>query len=858
MSSNDNLNQKLWDAAKEGDVSKVNESIKAGGDINWRDEDSWPVLVVAASKGHVKVVQTLLDNGANISNQTDSGLTALKMSQYTRHIAVKNLLIDHEMKKRKKFNTLPKTKKIGLQYQRDLLHQEAIIGEEEAVKMLLLRGFDIDEQDEDKNTALHLAAREGKEDIVNLLLSVGANSNIKNSMRQDPSALARTSRIRNAIEVYNMIDPGVQKMDYLFRRAVSAGQLDLVQIFISRGINVEKSDNDKTTPLHLAVRNQNFNVANTLIEKCVNISQKDGNGNTALHLAVENENDEIVKLLVKYDINTECKNLDGNTALHLAVQRNNEVIVRILGELVQNFDVKNHDRNTALHLAVEKENEEIVKYLTEKTKYIDTKNARKDTPLHLAIKKENRRITHILLKKAHPETDMDLNTSLHLAVERENVDIVRMLVEQTTNIDIRNQEGNTALFLAVEARNNVIIQIMMTYGACVYKMNNKGLTPLDEAILSRNNKVIKILLDNFLSASLKDESLYQNNEFLTFLGREKEMFFLRRFYQDISLLSYIIDQGITMLKEREELLDLMKKIDEIMYPSDKENSEFRVTEQLKLGLPSSSGLDECIKSVQQRYSWSEEKLCFMRFLSIFKNVILGWSLYFMDFGTDINFTLAMFNNANKNFTVELQECKQDFKPFIDSVFNFCKADFNMNNCYNALRLAGKNGKVCFENEKRFNDPEEWHLAGIVAMIHCVAPIGFALFVFLVSLFHLKDNIRYMIPLSFITKLYRACIEWKFFAIFTKKDNEKEYSEQKGYWLEILELHEKVVTLSMTIEASLEACFQFWFQTIYLLPSLILGIMDINGANEISDLVNYRTLSIFMSFLTFALASIIIR
>ena len=781
------------------------------------------------------------------------------MSQYTRHIAVKNLLIDHEMKKRKKFNTLPKTKKIGLQYQRDLLHQEAIIGEEEAVKMLLLRGFDIDEQDEDKNTALHLAAREGKDDIVNLLLSVGANSNIKNSMRQDPSALARTSRIRNAIEVYNMIDPGVQKMDYLFRRAVSAGQLDLVQIFISRGINVEKSDNDKTTPLHLAVRNQNFNVANTLIEKCGNISQKDGNGNTALHLAVENENDEIVKLLVKYDINTECKNLDGNTALHLAVQRNNEVVVRILGELVQNFDVKNHDRNTALHLAVEKENEEIVKYLTEKTKNIETKNARNNTPLHLAIKKENRRITHILLKKAHPETyDMDLNTSLHLAVERENVDIVRMLVEQTTNIDIRNQEGNTALFLAVEARNNVIIQIMMTYGACVYKMNNKGLTPLDEAILSRNNKVIKILLDNFLSASLKDESLYQNNEFLTFLGREKEMFFLRRFYQDISLLSYIIDQGITMLKEREELLDLMKKIDEIMYPSDKENSEFRVTEQLKLGLPSSSGLDECIKSVQQRYSWSEEKLWFMRFLSIFKNVILGWSLYFMDFGTDINFTLAMFNNANKNFTVELQECKQDFKPFIDSVFNFCKADFNMNNCYNALRLAGKNGKVCFENEKRFNDPEEWHLAGIVAMIHCVAPIGFALFVFLVSLFHLKDNIRYMIPLSFITKLYRACIEWKFFAIFTKKDNEKEYSEQKGYWLEILELHEKVVTLSMTIEASLEACFQFWFQTIYLLPSLILGIMDIIGANEISDLVNYRTLSIFMSFLTFALASIIIR
>ena len=59
--------------------------------------------------------------------------------------------------------------RIGLQYQRDLLHQEAIIGDEESMKKLLLRGFDVDEQDQDKNTALPLAAREGKENFVNVL-----------------------------------------------------------------------------------------------------------------------------------------------------------------------------------------------------------------------------------------------------------------------------------------------------------------------------------------------------------------------------------------------------------------------------------------------------------------------------------------------------------------------------------------------------------------------------------------------------------------------------------------------------------------------------------------------------------------
>ena len=74
----------------------------------------------------------------------------------------------------------------------------------------------------------------------------------------------------------------------------------------------------------------------------------------------------------------------------------------------------------------------------------------------------------------------------------------------------------------------------------------------------------------------------------------------------------------------------------------------------------------------------------------------------------------------------------------------------------------------------------------------------------------------------------------------------------------LDKHQNIMNLALIIEASFEAGFQFWFQTIYMLPSLLVGILDIRGPNEITDIFNYRILSILVSFLTYAWASFVIR
>ena len=114
-----------------------------------------------------------------------------------------------------------------------------------------------------------------------------------------------------------------------------------------------------------------------------------------------------------------------------------------------------------------------------------------------------------------------------------------------------------------------------------------------------------------------------------------------------------------------------------------------------------------------------------------------------------------------------------------------------------------------------------------------------------------------IPLPFISKIYKFFVKWKIASLETNKDFWK-HSEKKQKLQEKLEEQERMITLSVSLEASLEACFQFWFQTIYLLPTLILGLTDIDGANEITDLIDYRFLSICLSFVTFAWASCTIR
>ena len=68
-------------------------------------------------------------------------------------------------------------------------------------------------------------------------------------------------------------------------------------------------------------------------------------------------------------------------------------------------------------------------------------------------------------------------------------------------------------------------------------------------------------------------------------------------------------------------------------------------------------------------------------------------------------------------------------------------------------------------------------------------------------------------------------------------------------------NEDIVNLSSSIEAATEASPQFFFQTVYFLPVLIINIFQFKNWEE---LVSYKMLSIVFSFISVALSNHFIR
>lgn len=175
------------------------------------------------------------------------------------------------------------------------------------VEYLLKKGADVNLQDQRVGTPLHLATAKDEVEIIKLLISYGADTN-KLSDHLGETPLWMGVRWGKLDAVKTLLECGADpkkkvKWDIsLLHMAVGtiAHRIEMTQLFINWGLDVNAKDEQGRTPLHTAVSSVlGAEVIPTLLKNGADKTIRDINGETPLELAIRVNNTKAIQFLEK-------------------------------------------------------------------------------------------------------------------------------------------------------------------------------------------------------------------------------------------------------------------------------------------------------------------------------------------------------------------------------------------------------------------------------------------------------------------------------------------------------------------------------------------------------------------------------
>lgn len=251
----------------------------------------------AAKSGSKAIIDIFLENGADINAATESnGETALLWAIREGSSAVVQLLLEHGA-------SVNDDKPVSA-----LLPEAISGGHQNIAKLLIEREVDVNKYGVGGKLPLHLAAVNGDEATVALLLEKGA----------EVDAFDRTQFQGTALHF-----------------AAGGGHLAIMGFLLEKGADIEARALDtQATPFHIAALLGQVAALEFLLEKGANIGARCEDNSTALHLAASGEEQDCrligIKLLVAKGADVNAQNKYGDTPLREPVFRGYRKIVTAL------------------------------------------------------------------------------------------------------------------------------------------------------------------------------------------------------------------------------------------------------------------------------------------------------------------------------------------------------------------------------------------------------------------------------------------------------------------------------------------------------------------------------------------------
>ena len=425
--TNNNGISVLYDAIDNNNIEYIKELITNGINLNVRLPDNYTnnlsgatPLLYSIYKNNTDITRILIENGANLNIKDFKTWNSIMYAAAFSDINTLAMLTEKDetlINSKTEFHVTP-------------LHIASDYNNLEAIMYLCTNSnIDINERDIDGWTSLYHAANSKSIEAYNLLIRLGADTNIGDNNDVLPSTV-----LERKIEHENN--------------------------------QLREIDND----LLKAIETNGIKTMRSLIRAGANVNTKDGYGLSALHFAIKNNNLDAVKILL------------GNRKINLESQLPEGYFTHLTNEQA---DAVYIGRATPLLYAILKSNGDsrIVNMLIRKGANVNARDEEGWSTFLYAAAFGNPSILGSLFYKNRRLINTKTKgnaTALHMAVVYDNLENIKYLVEKLKiNIDAQDDDGWTALYYAAINHKRDAYKLLLKLGANKNITNNEGLKPAD-------------------------------------------------------------------------------------------------------------------------------------------------------------------------------------------------------------------------------------------------------------------------------------------------------------------------------------------------------------------------------------------
>ena len=435
------------------------------------------------------------------------------------------------------------------------------------IKSLLRYGAKFQKTDIDATNSLHFALRRGNQDLIRMLLDLGADANLRllqdergttplyeAVMNEVASGDEHHEPYIDGIELYSPLetirllldrgaDPNAKQIgeETILHAAIIVGSpLETIRLLLDRGADSNAKISGEETILHKAISSGEACVR-LLLSTGANVNARNDRQQSILDLAVD-VSDLMVDILIEYGVDLDATDSKGHTALLKAARKGRAEIVMMLIGRGANIHVRDIAGQSLLH-HLRSSSDSIMWRLLRLGVDVNAIDEDGATPLDFAVRQDDN-AKFKLLRELGAVFGKTGPPSLIEAVTRGNKELVDLLLHLGTDPNTLGNSRLSAISLAAEKKDKEIAIALLKAGADPNLVDKSSVSPLSRAVMSKDKEVGRLLIEAGAKIQLWDAIPFSPILLAIRSGK-------------VDMLEFLIQQGADIFSsERSDLISL--------------------------------------------------------------------------------------------------------------------------------------------------------------------------------------------------------------------------------------------------------------------------------------------------------------